>query len=60
MTWPPVEIDQLWECPVCGAQMGMGSPGRLSPPTCRLAHEATEMEQKNVEAWNTWEEVDRG
>lgn len=43
-------IDQLWECGVCGTQVGMGSPGKLHPPTCG-SH--GEMEQKTIEAWNT-------
>lgn len=41
-------IDQAWECPRCRTQVGMGSPGKLLPPTCRMGHEPVEMEQVNV------------
>lgn len=51
-------IDQLWECPTCGTQIGMGSPGKLHPPRCS-SH--GEMEQKQVQAWrqpHEWEDND--
>jgi hypothetical protein len=44
-------IDQMWECPKCGMQFGMGPPARLQPPTCSSLHEATEMEQITAPRW---------
>jgi hypothetical protein len=42
------KVDQVWECPKCGAQMGMGSPGKLCPPRCAIGHAPTELEQVAV------------
>lgn len=38
-------VDQLWECPKCGTQMGMGPPAKMTPPWCGSGHDRTEMEQ---------------
>lgn len=44
--WPIMSaIDQRWECPRCGSQVGMGAPAQMRPPKCQWGHAATEMEQ---------------
>lgn len=46
-------VDQMWECPKCGTQTGMGQPARMKPPTCQWGHEPTEMEQITAGRWTS-------
>lgn len=46
-----LDLNQFWECPVCGTQAAMGTPAVMHPPTCAMGHPKTECEQKTAEAW---------
>jgi hypothetical protein len=44
---PDESIQEGWECPHCGTQLGHTSPHAVftTPPTCRMGHGPVEMEQ---------------
>lgn len=46
-----MRITEVWECPRCGTQQGIGLPARFTkPPVCQFGHSPVEMEQKAVQA----------